>query len=729
MGNKEVGSRSLGTFSGVFVPTFLSIIGVILFLRLGFIIGNVGILGTILIILLAVSVTLCTGLALSSITSNINIGSGGAYSIISKTLGLEIGGSVGIPLFLAQTFSVALYIFGFSEIVNFLYPQSNFLLISLSALAVLFAITYISTKIAVKAQIVVFVVTLFSLASIFLGGSGLNQNFSTPLVVASSQFPFWAVFALFFPAVTGLMAGIGMSGELSDPKKQIPKGVIYSLGITTIIYILVALFIAYYSNPSELLTNNLILVKLSFFAPLVIFGILASTFSSALTNLVAAPRVLQALGSNSIVPFSKVLAKKTNKGEPRNSVAIVFCILFLLMFITSLNSIAQALTIFFLITYMMINISVFIEQTLGLASFRPTFKIPKFIPLYGTITSLAIMFLISPAICIFSLILVFILYFLLVNKNLKQEKGDVRSGLFREISEWSAKKVLNLKEKSQHIWKPNILVPVITTSTLFGNFPLIKNIAKPHGTMTVLGFKLMKNIRKNPESKTITEKKMETELSELPELVEKFSKTGIFTSFSTVEVDDYTNGIITALEAIESQVFSPNILFLPFRPDKVSHFSLERIIDVAKKEKVGLVIFDRDPESELGSEEDIHIWISPKDMKKKFYEDKSFDLGMLIGYDLKRNWNGKIHLWMCVPKKKEQEAKTYLKRLIYESRIPTAEINVKVGDFMRHLKEAPDGDIHIIPFEKDLKKVLEITKEKNKSFLFVSDSTKEDILA
>ena len=109
-------SSKFGAFNGVFIPTFLSIIGVILFLRLGFIVGSAGILPTMGIILLAVSVTFATGLSLSSITTNIRIGSGGAYSIISKTLGLEIGGSVGIPLFFAQIFSVTLYLFGFMEV-------------------------------------------------------------------------------------------------------------------------------------------------------------------------------------------------------------------------------------------------------------------------------------------------------------------------------------------------------------------------------------------------------------------------------------------------------------------------------------------------------------------------------------------------------------------------------------------------------------------------------------
>jgi len=112
---KEVKTNKFGFFAGVFVPTFLSIIGVILFLRLGFVVGNAGILGATAIILISVSVTIATALAISSVASNTKVAAGGGYSIISRTLGIEVGGSVGIPLLMAQIVSVAFYLFGFSE--------------------------------------------------------------------------------------------------------------------------------------------------------------------------------------------------------------------------------------------------------------------------------------------------------------------------------------------------------------------------------------------------------------------------------------------------------------------------------------------------------------------------------------------------------------------------------------------------------------------------------------
>ena len=101
-------SKKFGTFEGVFTPTILTILGAIMYLRLGWVVGNAGFGGALVIILLAKLVTVTTGLAIASMASNIKIGPGGSYAIISRSLGLEIGGAVGIPLYLSQALVVML---------------------------------------------------------------------------------------------------------------------------------------------------------------------------------------------------------------------------------------------------------------------------------------------------------------------------------------------------------------------------------------------------------------------------------------------------------------------------------------------------------------------------------------------------------------------------------------------------------------------------------------------
>ncbi|MFP4116545.1 MAG: amino acid permease [Candidatus Aenigmatarchaeota archaeon] len=728
MPEKETGSRRFGAFEGVFIPTFLSIVGVILFLRLGYVVGGAGLFGTVAIILLTISVTLATGLSLSSIASNIRIGAGGAYSIVTKTLGLEIGGSIGIPLYLAQAFSVALYIFGFSEAWQFAFPEHSITMIALLSFSAIFLVTYIKTDFAVKVQGVVFVLICLALLVIFMGVGVGGGELSAPFVRSDGP-PFWTLFAIFFPAATGLMSGIGLSGELTDPKKQIPKGIIYGLGATTLIYLAMTFVLSYSATPEQLIENSLILTEISIFPELVVVGILAATFSSALTMLIAAPRVLQALAEKSILPKKKFISRKTSKGEPRNAIGLTALLIIPLLLLGSLDFVAQVLTMFFLITYASINLSVFLEQHLSIRSFRPTFEIPKIVPLYGFLGSLAIMFVVNPYAGIVATVSVLVIYILLSKKPIEREHGDVRSGLFRALSEWAAEKTRRLPESSRHVWKPNLLVPVTTDKTLIGDFPLIKSIAYPHGRITVLGLEL------DDESSIPEEEKVEEgekELKEVPETVDKFEDSKIFATYSTIDAKDYSNSVIVSMEAIQSQVFAPNILFLPYEPGGIVEEGLKKIVGAAEENYCGLTLLDKDEDVRLGTEGDIHVWISPKALEDGLFQRRYYDLALLIAYSIKSNWDGKIHLWMAIDNENEgAEAEKYLKKLVYEARLPrSTEINVIKGDFKETLKEAPAGDLHIIPFERsDIESINEISTIEGKSYLFVHDSTKESVLA
>jgi len=725
--------KKLNSFNGVFVPTFLSIIGVILFLRLGFVVGTAGVLPTILIILLAATVTVATALSLSSITTNLKIEAGGAYSIIKKTLGLEVGGSVGIPLVLAQIFSVVFYIFGFVEAWTFIFPNHPFLLIAYTVLVTLLILNIVSVSIAVRAQMLVFVLIVASVIAMFMGGGEWWNNLNTAhYVTTESWTSFWWLFALFFPAMTGLQAGIGLSGELSDPKKQIGRGVLWAIGITTVMYIAVTFWLGAVATHEELVSNNLVMIDKALYGPIILAGILAATFSSALTTFIAAPRLMQAMSVSKILPFSKYFEKKTKKGEPFIAILFSTTIIFIALTFGSLNKIAPLLTMFFLISYALINISVYIEQSLGMVSFRPRIKVPKFVALYGFLASIVFMFVINPIAGIIAFIFLFAVYAWLVKRKLKAEEGDLRSGLFVTIAEWAAKKIITLPESTSHTWKPNILVPVVITRTLLGNFPLIKAIAYPTGTMTVLGINL-KSKTKVPDGEDLTKKEIQAELNELPEMVEKFSDEGIFTSSSIIETHDYAEGVTLSLEAISSQVFHPNILFLPFKSDQISETNLKKIFEKTIQQKIGIALFHKDNEAGMGSEKDIHVWISPKILKQEFKDNKQrkFDLAMLIAYQLYRNWSGKITLWMCTSQEDTEKARYYLQKLIYEARFPTStQIKVSTSSLSKTINEAPQGDIHIVSvMQDDIKLIHNLPVNKNKSFLFVADSSDEDVLA
>ena len=386
-------AHKFGTFGGVFTPDVLTILGVIMYLRLGWVVGNAGFLGAVALILMAKTVTLCTGLSMASITTNIKIGTGGAYSIISKSLGLEAGGSVGIPFYISQTLSAALYILGFTEGWLRIFPNHYPLLVSSIVWLSLLIISYVSVRFAIRIQYIIMVIIGLSILSVILTSSRPAHEFE--LIGTFEKAGFWRVFAIFFPAVTGIMAGANLSGELQNPRRAIPLGTLSAIGVTMMIYIGLAFVAAKYITPSELRSNQMALIDNALWSPIVIAGVLTATFSSALGSMVGAPRILQALAEKKTVPYSKIFSAKSSNNEPRNAIALTGIVIIIAIFAGNLDALASLITMFFLITYGILNSVVFIQQYMNIISFRPTFKVPRFVPLFGAVSCIVIMFLIN----------------------------------------------------------------------------------------------------------------------------------------------------------------------------------------------------------------------------------------------------------------------------------------------------------------------------------------------
>jgi amino acid transporter len=296
-----------------------------MYLRLGWVVGNAGLGGSLIIILLAHVITISTGLAVSSIATNIRVGAGGAFSIISQSLGLEVGGSISVPLYLAQGISTSLYIFAFAEGWLRIFPGSARWewLVILVTLAIVFTIAYISAQLAARIQFIILAIVGFSLFALVLGSFPTARQpgmiYEPMLWGTFPEGDFWTIFAVFFPAVTGIMAGISLSGDLKNPRASIPKGTMSAVGLTMIIYLLLAYWLSRVATPEELIENTTIMVDKAYFSWAILAGLLGATFSSALGSLLAAPRVMQALGSHGVLPFGHFLPKKrpmANRSKP-----------------------------------------------------------------------------------------------------------------------------------------------------------------------------------------------------------------------------------------------------------------------------------------------------------------------------------------------------------------------------------------------------------------------------
>ena len=448
-GNGQEGApkrTGFGTFAGVFTPSILTILGAIMFLRANFVVGHAGVAGAVLILLLAKLITLLTSLSVSAVSTNMQVRGGGAYFMISRTLGPEFGGSIGAALFLAQALSVPFYLLAFTEALTSTFPASapHALTIMLVTGAALFAVSYIGASWAIRTQYVIMAVLVLAIAA-FLGG-GLRL-FSTETLQANMApsgdpaFPFWVVFAIYFPAVTGILAGINMSGDLADPARSIPKGTLLAVAAGFVIYLagIVVAGGAYaraelIARPYSLLEDNALFGT----GALVAAGVIAATLSSALGSYLGAPRILQALARDDILPGIRFLGRGARgTDEPRRGLVLTGVITAGVLVAANrageqaLNSVAAVITMFFLYTYGMINLAAFVEGHGLNPSFRPRFRLFHWATaLLGALGCFGVAMLIDAVAATTAVLAVALLYWYITRRQLAASFGDARRGYF-----------------------------------------------------------------------------------------------------------------------------------------------------------------------------------------------------------------------------------------------------------------------------------------------------------
>lgn len=722
--------KKFGTFGGVFTPTLLTILGVIMYLRLGWVVGNAGLIGAWLIILLSFLITLTTALSMSSITTNIRIGAGGAYAIISQSLGLEVGGSLGIPRYVSQGLAVTMYIFGFREGWLSIFPHHSPLLVDLIVFMVIYAIAYKSADLAIRTQYIIMAVIFASLVVIVIAAYTGSMQQSTVEVLKWGTFPgswendfsgtdFWVVFAVFFPAATGIMAGANMSGELKNPRKSIPLGTIWAIGVSFVVYMALAYWVARSATTQELLEDYNIMIDKSFFPPLVIAGVLGATFSSALASMVGSSRILFAMGDHSVLPASAWLGRTNKTGQPRNAMLVTGGLVFITMLLRDLNAIAPLVTMFFLITYAMLNVVVIIEQNLGLISFRPLFKVPRWVPWVGLVTSVLAMFIINPTISLISVAVVVVVYGILSQRKLITPFEDVRSGLFVSFAEWAAKHTTRITHRQERAWKPNLLVPVSDPRSVKGVFQFLKNVAYPKGSIKLLGI-----------GHGETEGELTTQINNLSQA---FQKRKVFSSWAVIRSDNFAEGVNFANQAYRGSFFRPNIVFLNLLDRDNYEEEFQEVIREAARLELGVLIYSQHPKSGLGQRQLINVWIRNRSPHWKISWDiGNLDLSILVAYKLKKNWDAAIRLVTVVDNaEQELQAHEFMAELIDQARLPKTEVYVHVGNFKEFIGQSPAADLNIFGLAPtpDFRFIEEMVSETRSTCLFIRDSGLENILA
>lgn len=378
--SKASAAGTLGTFAGVFTPSVLTILGIILFLRLGYVTGSAGIGRALLIIALANIISILTSQSLAAIATNLKVKGGGDYYLISRTLGHQFGGAIGMVLYLAQSVSVAFYCIGFAEALASMQVTAPWMtprIIASIAVGLLFILAWLGADWATRFQYVVMTLLVAALFSFFLGGlmqwesATFNANWTAP----DNAPPFWVIFGIFFPAVTGFTQGVSMSGDLKDPGKSLPSGTFMAVGVSILVYFAVAVIFAGVLTNQTMMTDYQSIKQVARYGFLIDAGVIAATLSSAMASFLGGPRILQSLAADRIFPFLTLFAKGSETtGNPRRAVLLTLAIALAVVGVGQLNLVARIVSMFFLISYGLLNYATYYEARAASPSFRPRFR-------------------------------------------------------------------------------------------------------------------------------------------------------------------------------------------------------------------------------------------------------------------------------------------------------------------------------------------------------------------
>lgn len=673
--------KKFGT-APVFFTAISTILGAILFLRFGFAVGTLGFWGVIFIILLGHLVTVPTAMALSEIATNKRVEGGGEYFIISRSFGLNIGATIGIALFMSQAISVAFYVIAFTEAFQFLFTYIKetydiFLprqAVSLPAMGLLsLLILRKGANLGVKALYFVVAILAISLFLFFIGETKFlaTADYSFASTTFRNMNDFFVVFAIIFPAFTGMTAGVGLSGDLKNPSKSIPRGTLYATFIGMIIYFFIVYKLAASASPQDLQNDQLIMAQIALggviFIPL---GLAASTVSSALGSVMVAPRTLQALALDRAFPFKGLnnwLAKSREKdNEPINASVITVLLAFIFVAIGDVNVVAEIISMFFMVTYGSLCLISFLNHFGASPSYRPSFRSKWYLSLVGFVVSVWVMFKINTPYAVLAFALMFIMYFT-INSYHKTRRGfesiyaNAIYQLSRNLQVFVQKK---RNRRTYQEWRPSAIC--ISKDSFHRNnaFRLLDWISYRFGFGTYLH-------HINGYYSKATHKQAE---GELEELLKQVRRKDSHVYVDTIISPSNTSAIAQAIQIPGIAGMENNMIIFEF--DKDNPNNLAEILDNvslvnAGDFDVGILASSR---REMVYENGIHIWI-------RSIDTENANLLILLSFIILGHPDWKkagIKIFDIVKPGEGEISKQKLKELVINGRLPITSKNIEV---------------------------------------------------
>lgn len=745
-------AKKFGTLP-VFLTSICTILGAILFLRFGWAVGQVGLLGTIGIVLIGHLVTIPTSLAIAEIATNQRVEGGGAYYIISRSFGLNIGGAIGIALYLSQAISVAFYVIAFAESFRPIFEalaSSGVNLDWMRAATGDWELRWISIpSMGLLASLVltrgagsgmnllygVAVVLGISLLMFFFGkpvegftGYSLTEVLSTvfdpaklnPDDMSAATYKelragpagFFAVFTIIFPAFTGIIAGLGLSGELRDPGKSIPQGTLWATAVGMVIYILVAIKLAM-SAPAEMLVNKdrLVMGDVAIWYWIVPIGLAAAAISSALGSILVAPRTLQALGGDNVLPGNSsdfVAEVRDRDQEPINGGWATVAIGFVFVLMGSVDFVAEIISMFFMVTYGAICLISFMEHFSGNPAYRPSFNSRWYISLIGAILCILLMFQMKPSYAIGS-VLVMVGFYIWISRTNQKEDGLVRifkgvilqtsrslrvflqkQAIFSEIELQEAAEVTGPEAN----WTPSLVCLSRDSFRRFGGFDMLRFLSYKYGFGTYVHF-----IDGRYSKQTVLEAK-----KDLRRLAARAKSARSNVYVDTLISPSYTSAIAHTLQLPGISGQDNNTFLFEFSPhEEESLQDLAEHFGMIKADNFDVCVL-RSSDKGFGYKKQIHLWLTSQD-----FENSS--LMILLAYIIlgHAEWRGgEIKIFALYPESELNTRKERLLSLINAGRLPISPNNIRFISRKEDVSiksiintTSSDADLTILGFRKE----------------------------
>ena len=684
---KQSGSKTSDSQQGlgfgtapVFLTSITTILGAILFLRFGYAVGNIGLWGSLLVIILGHFVTIPTVLAVSEIATNRRVAGGGAYYIVSRSFGTSIGGAIGLALYLSQAISIAFYMVAFAEAFGPVYEWiAGRYEISLdprwvSVPSTVLLIVLMLTKGANMGMSVLWGVSVIlgaSIATFFLGNSpesiqpdGLNvtariengDNFST-------------VFATCFPAFTGMIAGLGLSGDLKNPQRSIPLGTIGATLTGMIVYTLVAFKLCQSATPEALAADQFIMARISLWGPAIYIGLGAAALSSALGSILVAPRTLQALARDNVLPIAmlnRLLEKGIGKNqEPVWATCVSGVIAMVFVVVGGVDFIAQILSMFFMVMYGALCIVSFLEHFAGNPSYRPTFHSRWYLSLLGAVMCGLMMVQISLLYAFISVGLMVAIYLGL--RHSMQGQRDLTAifqGTMFQLTRWIQTTLQKSRViKSEGGWRPSIVTVTRFGERRLGHFDLLRWICHRHGFGHFLQFlQADYSLSSENEARPLVDRLIgRTEVSD----------AGIFVD--SVVCPTFQLAISQILQMPGISGLPNNSILLEFKKE-----NLDELDEVAQGARLAVdlrfnALILCSTEYRFGYRSSIDVWVTEDDLKN------NASMMLLLAYIIVGHpeWKrASIRLFACSETRNAEHEADRLSTLMTEGRLPIPRQNV-----------------------------------------------------